>query len=100
MSCEEKDRLAQGYAAATAKFAEAVRHLQQNIGTSGRPEYERLQRASDEAGEVGASAPVTRAAHRRAPLLTVRRPAHTLVAAIPARLCLLPLFCALEELRH
>jgi hypothetical protein len=49
MSCEEKDRLAEEYAATTAKFAEAVRQLQQNIGTSGRPEYERLQRASDEA---------------------------------------------------
>lgn len=49
MRCEQKQRLAHEYEAATAKFAEAVGHLQRNIGTSTRPEYERLQRASDEA---------------------------------------------------
>jgi hypothetical protein len=49
MSCEEKTRLAQDYDAATAKFAEAVRQLQRNIGTSTRAEYDRLQRISDEA---------------------------------------------------
>jgi hypothetical protein len=49
MSCEEKTRLAQEYEAATAKFAQAVRELQRNIGTSTSAEYERLQRASDEA---------------------------------------------------
>jgi hypothetical protein len=48
MSCEEKERLAQEYEAATAKFAGAVRHLQQNIGTSTQREYARLQRGSDE----------------------------------------------------
>jgi hypothetical protein len=49
MSCKEKERLAQAYGVATATFAEAVRQLHRNIGTSMRPEYERLQRASDEA---------------------------------------------------
>jgi hypothetical protein len=49
MGCEEKTRLAQEYETATAKFAAAVRKLQRNIGTSTRPQYERLQRASDEA---------------------------------------------------
>jgi hypothetical protein len=49
ISCEEKERLAQEYGAITARFAEAVRQLQRNIGTSSRPEYERLQRVSDEA---------------------------------------------------
>jgi hypothetical protein len=49
MTCTEKRRLAQEYEAATAKFAEAVRQLQQQIGTSPRSEYERLQRVSDEA---------------------------------------------------
>jgi hypothetical protein len=49
MSCEEKARLAQDYEAATAKFSEAVRQLQRKIGTSTRPEYDRLQRISDEA---------------------------------------------------
>jgi hypothetical protein len=34
---------------ATTKFAEDVRQLQRNIGTLARPEYERLQRVSDEA---------------------------------------------------
>ena len=49
MSCEEKERLAQEYKASVKKFAETVRQLHRNIGTSTRPEYERLQRASDEA---------------------------------------------------
>jgi hypothetical protein len=49
MRCEEKARLTQEYEAATAKFAEEVRRLQQNLGTSARPEYERLQRVSNEA---------------------------------------------------
>jgi hypothetical protein len=42
-------RLAQDYEAATSKFAEAVRQLQHNIGTSTSAEYERLQRLSEEA---------------------------------------------------
>jgi hypothetical protein len=49
MGCLEKERLANEYQAATAKFAEAVGQLRSNIGTSIRPEYERLQRVSDEA---------------------------------------------------
>jgi hypothetical protein len=49
MRCEEKARLTQEYEAATAKFAEAVGQLQRNLGTSTRPEYERLQRVSNEA---------------------------------------------------
>ena len=49
MSCEEKERLAKEYEVAVTIFAELVRHLQRNIGTSTRPQYERLQRASDEA---------------------------------------------------
>jgi hypothetical protein len=49
MGCPEKVRLAKEYEAATAKFAEAVGQLQQKIGISALPEYERLQRVSDEA---------------------------------------------------
>jgi hypothetical protein len=49
MTCTEKQRLVQEYETATAKFAEAVAQLQRQIGTSSRPEYERLQRVSDEA---------------------------------------------------
>lgn len=49
MSCAEKERLVQDYEATTTKFAEAVREIQMRIGTSTRSEYERLQRASDEA---------------------------------------------------
>ena len=49
MSCEEKERLAQEYETTTAQFADAVRQLQKRIGTSTNPEYERLQRVSDEA---------------------------------------------------
>ena len=49
MSCEEKARLADDYRAATAAFAEAVRELQQRIGTSTSDEYGRLRLLSDEA---------------------------------------------------
>ncbi len=49
MSCEEKERLAQEYEASTVKFADAVRQLKERIGTSTKPEYEQLQRVSDEA---------------------------------------------------
>ena len=48
-NCEEMKRLAQDYEATTAKFAEAVRQLRENIGTTKRLEYDRLQRVSDEA---------------------------------------------------
>jgi hypothetical protein len=49
MTCSEKQSLTQEYEAATAKFAEAVKQLRQQIGTSSQSEYERLQRVSDEA---------------------------------------------------
>jgi len=47
MGCEEKTRLAEDYGAATAIFAEAVRELQRNIGTSTSAEYDRLRRMSE-----------------------------------------------------
>lgn len=49
MSCEEKNRLAMEYDAATSKFSEAVRELRRKIGTSPKDEYDRLERASHEA---------------------------------------------------
>ena len=49
MMCDEKARLAKDYNGATARFAQAVAELQSAIGTSTKVEYERLQRASDEA---------------------------------------------------
>jgi hypothetical protein len=49
MGCLEKERLANEYEVATAKFAEAVGQLRSKIGTSVRLEYERLQRVADEA---------------------------------------------------
>lgn len=47
--CEEKKRLAAEYEATTARFAESVRELNRKMGTSPKSEYDRLQRASDEA---------------------------------------------------
>ena len=49
MFCEEKARLAKEYEAATSKFSEEVRELQRRIGTSPKEEYDRLERASNEA---------------------------------------------------
>jgi hypothetical protein len=49
MGCELKKRLAKEYEVATAEFAEAVRQLQHNIGTSTRADYARLRQHSDEA---------------------------------------------------
>ena len=49
MSCEEKTRLAMEYDAATSKFSEAVRELHRRIDTSPKDEYDRLERASNEA---------------------------------------------------
>jgi ATP-dependent helicase YprA (DUF1998 family) len=49
VSCEEKNRLAMEYDAATAKFSEAVRELRRMMGTSPKEEYDRLDRASNEA---------------------------------------------------
>ena len=49
MSCEEKTRLAMEYDAATSKFSEAVGELRRKMGTSLKDEYDRLERASNEA---------------------------------------------------
>jgi ATP-dependent helicase YprA (DUF1998 family) len=49
MSCEEKRRLATEYEAATAKFSEAVTELRKKMGTSAKEEYQRLDRAANEA---------------------------------------------------
>jgi hypothetical protein len=49
MSCEEKVGLATMYEAATAKFSEAVKELQQKIGISAKQEYESLDRAANQA---------------------------------------------------
>jgi len=49
MNCEEKKRLAADYEAATAKFSEAVTQLHDRMGTSPKEEYERLDRAANEA---------------------------------------------------
>ena len=49
MACEEKTRLVAEYGATTKKFAGAVTELQRRMGTSLRPEYELLSRASDDA---------------------------------------------------
>ena len=49
MACEEKSRLALEYDSATSKFSEAVRELRRKIGTSPKDEYDRLERASNEA---------------------------------------------------
>jgi hypothetical protein len=49
MSCEEKARLATIYETATGKFSEAVTELRHKIGVSAKKEYERLERAANEA---------------------------------------------------
>lgn len=49
MSCEEKVRLAMEYETATSRFSEAVRELRIKMGTSPKDEYDRLERASNEA---------------------------------------------------
>jgi hypothetical protein len=49
MSCEEKNRLATEYDTATSKFSEAVSELHRRMGTSPKDEYDRLERASNEA---------------------------------------------------
>jgi hypothetical protein len=49
MSCEEKTRLAMEYDSATSKFSEAVKELHRRMGTSLKEEYDRLERASNEA---------------------------------------------------
>jgi hypothetical protein len=49
MACEEKARLVSEYETAAKRFAEAVTALQHKMGTSTKSEYERLNRAADEA---------------------------------------------------
>ena len=48
-ACEEKTRLASEYQTTSQKYADAVAQLNKKMGTSGKPEYERLTRAADEA---------------------------------------------------
>ena len=48
-NCEEKTRLAAEYDTATAKFSAAVKKLREKMGTSPKEEYERLDRAANEA---------------------------------------------------
>ena len=49
MPCEEKARLTMEYDAATSKFSAAVSELRLKMGSSQREEYDRLERASNEA---------------------------------------------------
>ena len=49
MNCEEKSRLATEYEISTAKFSEAVTELRKKMGTSEKEEYQRLDRAANEA---------------------------------------------------
>jgi hypothetical protein len=49
MTCPEKERLAAEFEAATNRFAAGVSDLNRKMGTSSKAEYERLQRAADEA---------------------------------------------------
>jgi hypothetical protein len=49
VSCEEKARLTMEYDAATSKFSAAVSELHLRMGTSPKDEYDRLERASNEA---------------------------------------------------
>lgn len=49
MTCEEKARLMSEYETTAKKFSETVTELQRKMGTSTKPEYERLNRATDEA---------------------------------------------------
>ena len=56
VACEEKKRLVAEYESTTNKFAAAVKSLQQNMGTSSRADYDRLQRATDRARVQGEQA--------------------------------------------
>jgi DNA-binding Lrp family transcriptional regulator len=49
MLCEEKARLLAEYETTTKDFAASITDLQRKIGTSPKTEYDRLQRATDEA---------------------------------------------------
>jgi hypothetical protein len=48
MGCLDKERIVSEYEIATARFADAVHELKQNIGTSERSEYDRLLREANE----------------------------------------------------
>jgi hypothetical protein len=48
-SCVEKLRLAEEYDLATKNFSEGVEELHGRMGTTGREEYARLERAANEA---------------------------------------------------
>jgi hypothetical protein len=49
VSCTIKIRLTTKYETATALFSEAVTELRRNIGTSTKEEYDRLDRAANDA---------------------------------------------------
>ena len=49
MNCEEKSRLAIEYEASIMKFSDAVTELRKKTGTSAKEEYQRLDRAANEA---------------------------------------------------
>ena len=49
MICEEKTRLAAEYEVATGQFAVAVTEFHRRMGTSPKKEYERLNRAANDA---------------------------------------------------
>lgn len=48
-TCEQKKRLATEYEAATRKFSDAVAELRKKMGVSTIEEYQRLDRAANEA---------------------------------------------------
>lgn len=47
--CDEKTRLVSEYEATAKRYSDAVTELQRKVGTSAKPDYERLSRAADEA---------------------------------------------------
>lgn len=49
MRCEEKNRLATEYEVSTTKFSEAVSELREKMGKSAKEEYQRLDRAANQA---------------------------------------------------
>jgi len=67
MSCEEKKRLASEYENATTKFSHGVAELRKRMGTSTKEEYQRLDRASNEASVISEHARL--ALEQHAPLI-------------------------------
>lgn len=49
LTCEQKKRLATEYETATMKFSQAVGELRKKLGVSTIEEYQRLDRAANEA---------------------------------------------------